>query len=414
LFAVAWLVALKQGEDKDLESLKKNHSIISYGLLVMTATHTLTHVFTRVHTTLFPILKDEFSLSLQQLGIIAAIPPLCQAILCIPTGLLSDKIGSKKMILISLAASTLGAIFAARALNPTMLIVAVSLLYLNTTIYHPAAYSFVTRLFRPNDRLRALGIHGAGGTLGVAVGPISISIIMGLLALGWRTVYFFWLFPLLLGIMATLRITSEPQEDVPDDSSSAENPTPATSLLSASLIMFLVFVGVRMVATSMSQSFIALYLVDSRGLSESLSSFLIGSTTLVGIVAAPLGGFLAVRFGEKRWLLIVLTLAYACFGLAFLVPTNGGFIALYLAYGFLNVLGMAANSAIMAKLTPGKQRGLGYALFFLPGSIMGAVAPVIAASIAEAFTLSSIFYASTAVFFLSLGVLKFGVRVQSS
>ena len=75
---------------------------------------------------------------------------------------------------------------------------------------------------------------------------------------------------------------------------------------------------------------------------------------------------------------------------------------------------MAANSAIMAKLTPGKQRGLGYALFFLPGSIMGAVAPIIAASIAEAFTLSSIFYASTAVFFLSLGVLRFGVRVQSS
>lgn len=394
--------------------MKKSESIISYGLLVMTTTHTLTHVFTRVHTTLFPILKDEFSLSLQQLGIIAAIPPLCQAILSIPTGLLSDKLGSKKMILISLAASTVGAVVAARARNAIMLIFAVSLLYVNTTVYHPAAYSFVTRLFSPKDRLRALGIHGAGGTFGVAIGPISISVIMGLLALGWREVYIFWLIPLLLGVVATLRITSEPQEDLPDEDASSENSVQATSLLSASLILFLAFIGVRMVASSMSQSFIALYLVESRGLSESLSSFVIGSTTLVGIVASPLGGYLAVRFGEKRWLLTALSLAYASFGLAFLLPNNWIFIALYLTYGFLNVLGMAANSAIMAKLSPGRQRGLAYALFFLPGSIMGAVAPIIAASIAEAFTLTSIFYASTAVFFLSLGVLRFGVRVRDS
>lgn len=391
---------------------KKNNSIFSYALLMMIVTHALTHVFTRVHTTLFPILKDEFSLSLQQLGLIAAIPPLCQTILSIPTGLLSDRIGAKIMLLVSLAVATLGCFFASQALSPAMLIVAVSLVYVNTTMYHPAAYSFITKLFEPKGRLRALGIHGAGGTFGVAIGPISISIIMGVLALGWRQVYVFWIFPLLLGIIATLRIKSEPKEvavDTFEDKASSQT----TSLLSLSLVMFLTYVGIRMVANSMSQSFMALYLVDNRGFSESLSSFYIGSNTLMGIVAAPLGGFWAVRYGERRWLLIVLTLAYACFGLAIVVPNNTLFVILYLAYGFFNFLGMAANSAIMAKLSPGKQRGLGYALFFLPGSIMGAVAPVIAASIAEAFSLTTIFYVSIAVFFFSLGVLRFGVRVRS-
>ena len=110
----------------------------------------------------------------------------------------------------------------------------------------------------------------------------------------------------------------------------------------------------------------------------------------------------------------MLALAYVCFGLAFVIPNNTVFLILYLTYGFLNFLGMAANSAIMAKLSPGKQRGLAYALFFLPGSIMGAVAPILAASIAEAFGLTIIFYTSTVVFFIALGVLKFGVRVQST
>ena len=178
--------------------------------------------------------------------------------------------------------------------------------------------------------------------------------------------------------------------------------------------LFLTFIGIRTIGRSMSGSFMALYMVETRGLSEVASSFFIGSSTLMGIVAAPLGGILATRYGEKRWLLAVLTLSFTCFGLGFLVPNNAVFVALYLAYGFFSFLGMAANSAIMANLSPGKQRGIGYALFFLPGSIMGAVAPMIAAFLAETFSLTSIFYASVAVFFVALGVLKFGVKIRPS
>jgi MFS family permease len=394
--------------------VENNRAVLTYGLFVMSMTHMLTHVFTRVHTTLFPILQDEFNLSLQQLGLMAAIPPLCATFLALPAGMFSDRIGSKKLVLASLVIAILGSFLASRTVTPVMLIVAVSLIYINTTVYHPPAYSFVTRLFDPRGRLKALGIHGAGGTLGVAIGPISISILMGVLALGWRQVYLFWIIPLLLGVVAVLFIKSEPREDAWVNTHQEENGSQATSLLSVSLVMFLVYLGVRVIAVSMSQSFMALYLVDERGFSESLASLLIGINVLAGIIAAPLGGFLAVRHGEKRWLLTVLTLAYACFGLAIASPSNVVFVILYLAYGFGTYLGMAANSAIMARLSPGKQRGLAFALFFLPGSIVGAVAPLLAASIADALSLVTIFYVSTAIFFLSLGVLGLGVKVQPS
>jgi MFS family permease len=86
--------------------------------------------------------------------------------------------------------------------------------------------------------------------------------------------------------------------------------------------------------------------------------------------------------------------------------------ALYLISGFFNFLGMAANSSIVAKLSSSSQRGLGYALFFLPGSLMGAVAPVIAAFIGEVFGLSSIFFASIVVYAAGLFVLWFGVKIK--
>ena len=392
------------------EKVEKRVSIISYGLLVMAVTHTLTHVFQRIHTAIFPIIRTEFDLSLQQLGLIAAIPSLCQAILSIPMGLLSDRFGSRKMIAINLLIALVGGIVASRATNPVMLTLAISLIYINTTIYHPAAYSFTTRLFKPNDRPKALGIHSAGGTLGMALGPISVSILMGGLAFGWRQVYLFWIVPLLLGIIAVLLMRSEPTEDAMDDSP-AETDPPGESMFTLSLVLFLIFLAVRMVGGQMIGAFLPIYLVDEKGLNAALSSLVYGSSSLMGLVAAPLGGLLASKFGEKRWLFIALSLSYASLVLAIVVPNVFAFVAFYLSYAFCGTLGMAANSSIMARLTPSRRRGLGYGLFFLPGGIMGAVAPLIAANIAETSGLGSIFIIALAFYAVGLAVLKLGVDV---
>jgi len=55
---------------------------------------------------------------------------------------------------------------------------------------------------------------------------------------------------------------------------------------------------------------------------------------------------------------------------------------------------------------------LGYALYFLPGSVMGAIAPMIAASIADTFGVYSVFMACIGVYFLAVAVLQFGVKVD--
>lgn len=392
---------------------ERTFTILNYSLLVMTVTHTLTHAFGQIHTALFPILKSpmEFNLTYQQLGLIAAIPPLCQSLLSIPTGLLSDRFGSKKMVLLSTFVAAVGAVLASQSQNPFMLIVAISLLYINTTIYHPAAYSFTTLLFGLGARPKALGVHGAGGTLGMAIGPISVAVLMGLFAFEWRQVYLFWFFPLVLGTLATLKITAEPQNDLKKPKERDEPQEDVSRLLSMNLVLFLVFVGIRMMANGMVGSFLTLFLVEVKGMAEYMASLVFGSNYLMGLVAAPLGGFLAARYGEKKWLLIVLSLSYLSLTAALFVPNTTFFVILYLVNGFFNFLGMAANSSIMAILSPSRQRGLGYALFFLPGSIMGAVAPLVAALIAETYGLTSIFFSAIVVFFMGLAVLSFGVKI---
>lgn len=396
-----------------MENKQKSYKeILSYGLIVMAVTHSLAHAFQNMHTALYPELVKEFVLTNQQIGLISSIPSLVSAILSIPMGLLSDKIGAKKMIIISIIVATFGALIAGLAQNPWMLIIAVSLLYLNTTIYHPASYSFTTFLFEPKDRPKALGVQGAGGTLGMALGPISISILVGLLGLGWRRAYLAWIIPLLLGIVSVWYIKFIPTSEDEDKTNQKTGTSGASSIWSTSLAMFLTFGGLRSMASYMTLTFMSIWLVDTRGMDLAFSSMILGASSLMGIVASPLGGIQAAKYGEKRWTVATSIISYTCFALAFLVPSNTAFTIFYIGYGFFNLFSMAANSAITAKLSPSKQRGLGFALYFLPGSIMGALGPMVAAYIADMVGIYSVFIASIGVFALAWLVFTFGVKVD--
>jgi MFS family permease len=131
----------------------------------------------------------------------------------------------------------------------------------------------------------------------------------------------------------------------------------------------------------------------------------------MGIAGAPLGGFLSSIFGEKRWLLVVLSFACIFLGAAVNSSNTVTFILLYLLYVFCNTLAMSARSALMARLAPRRRRGLGYSLYFLPSSLMGVVAPLIASNTAESYGLTSIFFIALIAYVLGLAMLKFAVDV---
>lgn len=395
-------------------SLKsKAASFISYGLLVMTVTHTLTHVLNGVHPAIFSLLRDEFSLSLRQLGLIAAIPPLCQAFFTLPSGMFSDRYGPKKMLLASLSVAVLGAVIASIANSPLIFIVAICMVYINNSIYHPASYSYTANAFTDKDRPKALGLHGAGNTLGHSTGPLAVSILIGILAFGWRQVYLILMIPILLGIVMVLFL-KEKQIDQPKkiDTKQSESSTETQTFLTTSLVMFLTFRALTSMGARMISSFLVLYLQDIRGLSLALASLIFSSRQLSGLVASPLGGYMAFRFGEKRWLVLTSAIGYLSFGLSIFSKSMVWFVIFFLIYGFCNTVNSPARTSIIARLSPPKRRGLGFSLFFLPNSIIGAIAPAIAGIIAEIYGFNAIFYITMGAYALAWLIVKFMVKID--
>jgi MFS family permease len=265
-------------------------------------------------------------------------------------------------------------------------------------------------MFKPEDRAKAMGLHGAGGTLGHAMGPLSVSLLVGLLAWQWRQVYLFLAAPMVVGIFMVYKLPDYEEEK----EETREEKIKGEKFLTTSLVMFLAYQATRMIASSMINTFLVLYLQDVRGMSLTISTFLQSTNTLTGLVFAPIGGYLAAKYGDKQWLQMSLLAAFTVLALAFQIPNNALFMGLYVLYGVGNTLGMAGRSAIMAKLTPSGQRGLGYALFFLPGSIIGAVAPFIAGYVADLMGFQTIFNVAVIVNFLALGILRFAVNVKEN
>ena len=396
-------------EANEKSNLRK---LLSGSVIIMVLTHLLVHAAGNMRTTLFPVLKEEFALTNQQIGLIVAIPSLCQFLLSIPSGMVSDRFGPKKLIAASILIAAVGALLGSISTTPWMYIIASTLLTFNSTLYHPPAQSYISDITSPKDRSRALGIWHSGGTTGVSLGPLSISILMGVLAFNWRQIYGFWVIPILLGLVA-LYFVKPPSEIVgQEERDKWEEKDTVDTLFNTNMLFLLLSATVRRFGGGLTTGFLSIWLAESQGWTVGQIGIMLGVSSLMGIVASPLGGELASRFGEKPWFSGTLLGSYVFFALAFFVKGFWPFFLLFITHRFFGILSMPASMTLTARFSPRRQRGVGFALSSIPLNVVMPVAALVAAYIADTYGLYTIFMTTIVIYFIGLAVFHFGVRIK--
>jgi MFS family permease len=387
--------------------------LMSGSLLVMVLTHMMVHAAGNMRTTLFPVLKEEFALTNQQIGLIVAIPSLIQFLLSVPSGMVSDRFGPKKLMAASILIAAVGALLGSVSATPWMFIVASTLLTFNSTLYHPPAQSYVSDITSPRDRSRALGIWHSGGTTGVSLGPLSISILMGVLAFNWRQIYGFWIIPILLGLVALYFVKPSSEIVEKEERDKWVEKESVDTLFNTNMLFLLLSGTVRRFGGGLTMGFLSIWLAEAQGWTVGQIGIMLGISSLMGIVASPLGGELASRFGEKPWFSGTLLVSYVFFALAFFVKGFWPFFILYILHRFFGILGMPANMTLTARFSPHKQRGVGFALSSIPMNVMMPVAALVAAYIADAYGLYIIFIVTAVIYFIGLAIFHLGVRIEN-
>lgn len=133
--------------------------------------------------TAIPTLSAKLGASTSDLQWIAAAYTLTLGSLLLPAGVLGDRYGRKRMLLVGLAIFGISSLIASQATTAATLIAMRALMGVGAAFIVPLSLSILPSLFTAEERPRAISATAAGAFLGLPAGP---------LVAGWLLTHYAW------------------------------------------------------------------------------------------------------------------------------------------------------------------------------------------------------------------------------
>jgi len=362
-------------------------------LVFLCASHTLLHVYSNLPLALLPILIDEYGLSILIASIVVAVPRVFSLVFSVPSGLLADRLGHTKLISFSLFLQVFAASLVIFFPSVETIVLSFSLTALASTFYHPPALSAATNILPTGFLSRGLGFHGASGTLGFAIGPITLGLVLNWFE--WRYVYLVWIVPVfviaVIAFFVNINEHPDDEHEEHDESKGKSLTTPLKDVLSVTFLSFLLLLLFRSAAGGTISTYITTYLTKSKGLDAGLASIVFGLSPLIGLTSVIMGGYVGDKLGWKKSLTSIFSTVTVALFLVFVSTSTSQTVLFYLVYGFFSSMTMPITTSIVPKIVPPKSRGTAYSLQFIPMSIIGIVMPILLGILISMFEISIIF-----------------------
>ncbi len=133
--------------------------------------HGSSHFFHLILPPMFPWLKDAFSLSYAELGLLMSIFFVVSCIVQAASGFLVDRIGARPVLFAGLALLALAALTYSQSTSYAMLILGAVIAGCGNGIFHPVDYTLINHKVSPSNLPYAYSMHGVTGYLGWAAAP---------------------------------------------------------------------------------------------------------------------------------------------------------------------------------------------------------------------------------------------------
>lgn len=284
--------------------IKGNHTMTEgtvYSMLIICGiSHFLNDMIQSIIPSIYPILKDKFDFSFAQIGIITLIFQMTSSILQPFTGLYADKHPRPYALSVGMCFTLVGLLVLAFAENYLLILLAVSVVGLGSSVFHPTA-SRVAQLASGGKKSLAQSIFQVGGNGGSALGPLLAAAII--LPFGQHSISFFALAALLAAIIMVrlgswykarmAYATKHPQKTV------GINTNISKLAKYGALAILIILVFSKYFYTSCITSYFTFFLIDKFGISVGASQlclFVFLAAFAIGTVA---GGLLGDKFGRK-------------------------------------------------------------------------------------------------------------------
>ena len=382
--------------------------------------HGLVHWFEMSIPIFLVVWLDAFPQSVALVGLIVALGYAPFGIGALPAGVLADRYGAKRLVLLCFAGMTLSFLLLPFATSIYAVGAALVLWGVAASSYHPAGMSLIST--GAHERGTVFAWHGIAGNLGIALGPFTTATL--LIFFDWQVVAALVAIPGVIAILYGLRAEFDPtaaaEEDV--DASAGTALTPATVLsnskhlfASAFLIVFVlvIFEGLfyRGVLTYLPEILQDLDAMAAITLDAGLagiepSDYVFVGLLVVGMAGQYAGGKLSDRVAVERGLLVAFGIL-ALLALLFVPATELGLVGILAVCALLGFFLFAIQpfyQVAVALYTPADTRGLSYGFTYLGEFGFGAASIAIGGFVLDEATLAA-FFATLAAFALVGGAL---------
>lgn len=338
-------------------------------------------------------IAESAQLSPAQKGLVVAIPILSGSLLRVPLGLLSDRVGSKKvgtaMLVFLFIPLTLG--WLAGDSLPTLL--AVGLMLGTAGASFAVALPLASRWYPAHRQGFVMGIAAAGNS-GTAIANLIAPRLANIV--GWHNVLAWAMLPLALVLVAFVLMA----KDSPAQAKGQPLARYLASLRRRDMWWFCIFYSVTFGGYVGLSSFLPLFLRDQYHVTPLTAGYLTALAAFTGSGLRPCGGWLADKIGGVRMLLALFVCIASLYAMAAQLPS----LALMMTFIVAVVACLGLGNGAVFQLVPQRfqmEIGVATGVVGAVGGLGGFLLPTLLGNVKQ----------STGSFgagFLALSLLAFG------
>lgn len=272
-------------------------------LVVLGCTHLLNDLMQSLIPAAYPILREAYALDFVQIGLITMTFQIAGSVLQPVIGVLTDKHPAPYSPVIGMMSTLSGLVCLAFANSYTVILVAVALIGIGSSIFHPEA-TRMARYAAGGRQGLAQGLFQVGGQAGGALGPVFAAIIIvpfGQTSLSWFAVVALLAMALLMWIGSKQKEISAAfavRQASAKSGKTAERHAPVTIGVALFVLTFLMFT--KNAYGESFRSFYTFYLMEKFDLTIPAAQMMLFIFLLASAAGVLIGGIVGDKIGRYR------------------------------------------------------------------------------------------------------------------
>jgi predicted MFS family arabinose efflux permease len=318
----------------------------------------LQHVYLNALPPLYLLLRSDFSVSTLQIGLIGSVSGVI-SILQGPAGYLVERIGGKRLAVLSMLGCSAAVFLYTLAPSFEVLLILTAIFALAQVTFHPATYAMVVNRAAAKHRGKYIAYHQVGGFIGSAVGTAVIATLAAIQ--GWRATL--QIIPVIgLGIILVFWKLVTDQRVPRTISNSSTNSSPSSQKTFHMTTPLLVLIlSISILSLGNLQRYIPLFLTEAYGETVVWAGILTSIMHAVGSISSLLGGAVSDKYDRSSIMISAhIGIAFTTVLLAIGQFTSAILLFVLILYGVARYFPVPAQHALSSITAAEHPQGIGF------------------------------------------------------